>query len=151
MKARAGRRKIGAISGPNAGWLAKKVARIKRRASKRGLSRPPAPPPPYPPPASRQLLYSDSRWRFQKSSTGYPVLDFRPPAFGPEIAKATVGYPAVDFSSQPLFSDSRWRFQKSSTGYPVLDFRPPAFGPDLAPVFRLPAAVSKVKHRISGA
>ena len=25
--------------------------------------------------------------RFQKSSTGYPVLDFRPPAFGPDLSR----------------------------------------------------------------
>jgi hypothetical protein len=107
-------------------------------------------------------LFSDSRWRLQKSSTGYPVLDFRPPAFDPDLAKSTAGYPAVDFSSQPLFSDSRWRLQKSSSGYPGLDFRLPPFDPDLAklswdipcstfsssPCLPTPGAVSKDNHGI---
>ena len=67
----------------------------------------------------------DCRRRLQKSSTGYPVLDFRLPSFGPNLAKDTAGYPAVAWASPPWFRGSRRRFRNSSTGYPVLDFRLP--------------------------
>ena len=69
-----------------------------------------------------------------KSSTGYPVLDFRLVGAAVNFPQPAAAYAAGAFPNPPAFSAFRGRFGKSSAGYPVLDFRG-----------------SKVKHRISGA
>ena len=58
------------------------------------------------------------RRRPQKSSTGYPVLDFSARRRGPR----NHGNAPIPWASPQRFRDSRRRTQKSSTGYPVLDF-----------------------------
>ena len=65
--------------------------------------------------------------RFRKSSTGYPVLDFRPPAVVTAFAGATAGDTTVALESLAPVSGPLAAFQMASTGYPMLDCPVPTF------------------------